>query len=246
MSTDEALKLLDLEGGESLEQIRRAFRKKAMQYHPDRYQNFSQQAWATKHFIKVRSAYEFLMNSNTFDKESKSKFSGYENGYDQNQEKPDYSKEDSSKAFSLFDWIIDRLPEDTFWGVIIKIPFGIIFMIGFVPYCFVHGILQDIFEKLGWEPDHNSRNRKGRFAFLTITTLAALIYLPAFFFLIYTSESNKYPTTVRTLIGITLSSMVILFILSEWIGFFLMEIWRTSVSTDVVPIKRKDENKNSP
>ena len=29
----------------------------ALKYHPDRYQTFSQQAWATQHFIKVKAAY---------------------------------------------------------------------------------------------------------------------------------------------------------------------------------------------
>ena len=108
MSNDEALKILGLEGGESLEQIRRAFRKKAMQYHPDRYQTFSKQAWATQRFIKVKSAYDFLMNSNTFSKESTTTSFAYESSYDQNQDQPDYSKDDSNKAFSLFNWIVDE------------------------------------------------------------------------------------------------------------------------------------------
>lgn len=246
MSIDKALKILGLEGGESLEQIRRAFRKKAMRYHPDRYQNFSQQAWATKRFIDVKSAYDYLMNLSTFVKESASTPSVNDTAHDQDQERPDFSKEDSTKTRSLFDWVFDwvtdRFPDkDTWVGTIITIPLGlflIMSMMVFGPYNIVLGILLGIFGKLGWEPYHNSRTRKGRFAFLMITTLAALIYLPAFFYLINTSESNEYPTTVRTAIGIILSSMVILFVLSEWVGFFLMEIWRASVITDIVPIKR--------
>jgi hypothetical protein len=241
MSIDEALKLLGLEGGESLEQIRRAFRKKAMQYHPDHYRNFSQQAWATKRFIKVKNAYDFLMNSNAFVQESSAMSSVYESSSDQNQEKPDYSKEGLNKTFSLFDWVLDRMPkEDTFWGWIISIPLGIIYMIGLAPYGIVLRILQDIIIKFGLEPYPDSNTRKGRFAFLTITTLSALIYLPVFFYLIYTSSQNNYPATIRIAIGIILTSMVILFVLSEWIGYFLMEIWRTSVKTDIVPIKRKE------
>lgn len=244
MSVDEALKILGLEGGESPEQMRRAFRKMAMRYHPDHYQNFSQKAWATRRFIKVKNAHDFLMHSNAFGKMNADLHSEDETSYDKSTVEPDSANEDLTTTRSLFDWVLDRLPnEDTFWGFIISIPLGILLMIGFFPYAFILEVLQDILEKLGWEPYPDSHSKKGRFAFLMITTIAALIYLPVFFYLVYTGSEEKYPATVRIVIGTTLSSIVVLFVLSEWISFFLAEIWRPSVETDLerfLPVKRQE------
>jgi len=244
MSVDEALKTLGLEGGESPEQMRRAFRNMAMRYHPDRCPNFGKKAWATRRFIKAKNAYDFLMHSRAFGKMSDDFHVEDETSYDKSTAEQDYANEDLTTTRSFFDWVLDKLPnEDTFLGFIISIPLGILFMIGLVPYGFILEMLQNILEKLGWEPYPNSHSRKGRFAFLMITTISALIYLPVIFYLVYTNSEEKYPATVRIVIGITFSSMVILFVLSEWISFFLSEIWSHLVKTDLeifLPIKRQE------
>ena len=62
MTLDQAKIILDLGEKNNIDDIRKAYRKKALQYHPDRYQTFSEQAWATKKFIKIKEAYELLMS----------------------------------------------------------------------------------------------------------------------------------------------------------------------------------------
>jgi len=54
MTLDQAKIILDLGEKNNIDDIRKAYRKKALQYHPDRYQTFSEQAWATKKFIKIK------------------------------------------------------------------------------------------------------------------------------------------------------------------------------------------------
>ena len=224
MDNDKALRILGLKGGESYEEIRRAFRKMVLQYHPDRYQNFSQQAWATKRFIKIKEAYDFLVSQQTFIMNN----SGLH--YDTSQDF-NWSNEQSS-PFSLFDWLADKLPkEDTILSLIISIPFGILFMFGLAPYGFILDIFQSVFEKLGLDPYPDSCSRKGRFSFLIISTLAASIYFPNFFYLVYTG--SKYSLAVRMGVGFILSSFVVIFVASEWIGFFLSEIWRRSVENEI-------------
>ena len=134
MGIDEALRILELEGGESPEQIRRAFRKMAMRYHPDRCPNFGKKVWATKRFIKAKNAHDFLMTQRTFGKMRDDFHFEDETSNEQNSTEQADSDEDFTTTKSLFEWVVDRLPnENTFWGFIISIPIGMLFMIGLVP-----------------------------------------------------------------------------------------------------------------
>ena len=108
---------------------------------------------------------------------------------------------------------------------------AILFMFGLAPYGFILDIFQSVFEKLGLDPYPDSCSRKGRFSFLIIATLAASIYFPIFFYLVYTG--SKYSLAVRMGVGFILSSFVVIFVASEWIGFFLSEIWRRSVENEI-------------
>lgn len=56
MNFEEARKILSITGSLTPEVIQSAFRKMAQQYHPDRYQTLTQQAWATQKFIKTKEA----------------------------------------------------------------------------------------------------------------------------------------------------------------------------------------------
>lgn len=60
MNAGEARKILGVDGPASPEKLKAAFRRAARKFHPDRFQTFTEKAWATKRFIRARKAYEFL------------------------------------------------------------------------------------------------------------------------------------------------------------------------------------------
>jgi hypothetical protein len=60
MNAGEARKILGVDGPASPERLKAAFRRAARKFHPDRFQTFTEKAWATKRFIRARKAYELL------------------------------------------------------------------------------------------------------------------------------------------------------------------------------------------
>lgn len=60
-----AFKVLGLEKGASIEQVKSAYRKMAMLYHPDRFssENEGQQKIAHERFVKINEAYEHVLKS---------------------------------------------------------------------------------------------------------------------------------------------------------------------------------------
>ena len=215
MGINEARKILELTDTATLEDVRRAFRIMAKRYHPDRYQTFSQQAWATRHFIKVKEAYDLLMSSTNLyyrnAEEDFEKFNMEENFDKEKQSVPPVGGD-------LFKWIFDKFP---------------VLMIVLFPYLFLLLVLQEILEDFKIKAIPDSRSKKERFAFLIMSTLAAFIYLPIFYWMAFTKSGEISPTTLRIVFGTVCSATVVLFVLSEWISFFLTDIWRRSIQNDL-------------
>ncbi len=53
----------------------------------------------------------------------------------------------------------------------------------YIPYSILLDIFQDILLKQGIEAYVNNRSKRGRFAFLVISTLAAFLYLPVVYWI---------------------------------------------------------------
>jgi hypothetical protein len=60
MDLREARSILGLSGPAGPDRLKAAFRRAARKFHPDRFQTFTEKAWATKRFIRARQAYEAL------------------------------------------------------------------------------------------------------------------------------------------------------------------------------------------
>ncbi|MDM7988096.1 MAG: DnaJ domain-containing protein, partial [Smithella sp.] len=184
MTLNQAKIILDLGETENIETIKRAYRKMALKYHPDRYQTLSEQAWATKQFIKVREAFDLLMSSamttdenilkeDTYFREGKP-FQGKDT-----TEETEINNDFFTKPSSLFDRVYDKISNDKS-------------IIGFILYFFVlipeivwffnmiwWTILQGIFERIGVEIKLGSGSTlKHRLTYLFIQTLAFATYIP--------------------------------------------------------------------
>lgn len=62
MNKNKALETLSLVSGVSKKQVKIRFRELAKIHHPDLYQNYPDQSEAVSEFIKIKEAYDFLMN----------------------------------------------------------------------------------------------------------------------------------------------------------------------------------------
>lgn len=246
MSLKEALKILELDGATTPEDIRQAFRRMAFRYHPDRYQTFSRKAWATRHFIKIKEAHDLLISSSSFsDKFAEQGAEGFQGEEDfrayTEAEDSEVEHKDSHSSYSFFDWLINKIPSsDNPWSIILDI-FILPLMIIFIPYTFVIRILQSILEKFGLEPE------PGQFTFLVISTIGALVYLPIFYWAAFTGTGDTSPTTFHIVLGLALSAGVVLFVLSEWISFVLTKIWSRSIQSELkkfLPVARKRTNES--
>lgn len=227
MSIEEAYKILGINRLTTKEEIRKAYRKMAMKYHPDRYQTFIQQAWATRKFIAIKEARDMLLSSNSFQSDTIHVNDEFNN------------ETENVEVFKCMDWFFDRLPnEDTFFGFIFSfilmwfvfLPMLIIFFFYAIPAV----ILQEIFIKsFNIVPSPSSRLKKERYASLFINTLSASIFLPVFYWMTFTRGGTTDPTTLRIAFGIFSSGLVILFIISEWVSFIFSGIWRRTIQSEL-------------
>jgi hypothetical protein len=238
MSIDEALSVFELNKNATKDDIRRAFHKMAKKYHPDLFRNFTQQAWATERFIKIKSAYDLLMSANVFG-EGVSSQAEY---YQEEKEEKDFN-EGLNASFSLFDWVLNKVDEDNpLVYFIVTLIFTPMFF-AWAPYVAVSSVLERICRKIGVEPSPKiTKSHLERSVYLGIWTLPALIYLPIFYWIVFTGEFSQ--TILRIVIGI-LPLLVILSLLSEWIGFFLTTIhkWRNTLS-HAMDTKKYSTNSN--
>ena len=60
MNTQEAYRVLDLSAGATADDVKRAYRQKALEYHPDRFQDDRQKAFYERRFMDAREAYACL------------------------------------------------------------------------------------------------------------------------------------------------------------------------------------------
>lgn len=227
MNIEEAKRILGLTSSLTPEDVRQAFRKMAMRYHPDQYKTFSQQAWATHRFIKIKEAYDFLKSATSFDYESTEQ---YAKDFEGQETFHEYSEPEDQTLFSR---LLDKLPGgDTSIRFILDI-LMLPLVIGFALYAFIVFFLQQIFPFFGLTPSPDSQSKHERFLFLAISSFAAFTYLPILYWIAFTSGQTSYTTTFRIVFAIASSAIVILFIVSEWISFFLSGIWRRSIQTDL-------------
>ena len=61
MTVEEARRLLSITSVPTPENIQKAYRRMAMNSHPDRYRTFPEKAWATRQFIKIKEARDVLV-----------------------------------------------------------------------------------------------------------------------------------------------------------------------------------------
>lgn len=119
--------LLELEPSSSYDEIKNAWRKKAFQYHPDRYQLKEEKEAAHLKFIELSEAYKTLINIETrtiYDNQLVQTYKGYEKANPKEDYKEVYDVyaniwEEDSKEF-LFASI------GNFWGLIIWSPIGLL------------------------------------------------------------------------------------------------------------------------
>jgi len=231
MSIEEAYKILGIGRTTSKEEIRRAYKRMALKYHPDRFRTFSQQAWATRKFISIKEAHDTLMfyiksksmDKDTFDKDTEPFFT-------------DTATEefDIPESISPMDWFFNKIPDDnTVFGFIISmllLPMTFIFYF----YGLLVVALQEICMKtFKITPSPSSHIRKERLASLFINTLSAVLFLPLFYWMAFTRRGTTEPTTWRVILGIFSSGLVILWIISEWVSFVFSNIWRRSIQSEL-------------
>jgi DnaJ-class molecular chaperone len=82
VNTYQALKVLDLDSNSSQEQIKTAFRKKALEHHPDKNKNKNED----EEFKKITEAYEFLKKNHHQRNDS------YHQGTSQTKQKSDFKR----------------------------------------------------------------------------------------------------------------------------------------------------------
>lgn len=240
MTIEQAKNILKLDEIKNLADIRRAYLKMALQYHPDRYQTFSEQAWATKQFIKVKAAYDLLMssssiaNENINDEDAISQArNSFNNSANKNEAEGNY--EYYTKPRKLFDRIYDKYFEknNTILGWICYLFLVIPEVVCFY-YILWFIILSKIFEIIGFELKLGTNStRKNRFVYLFIETLAASTFLPILYLMVLKQGGEISCSIPKIILGLFCSAMVLIFIFSEWISFFLTDIWRRSIQTDI-------------
>ena len=244
MNFDKAKEILGLTGRPTIKDIRQAFRKMALRYHPDLYQTFTQKAWATRHFIRIREAYDFLVNSVATERVGDQYSKGLQDEETFNaagMAQDSFAAPETSR--SIFTWLVDKIPnDDTWWGLVLGLLlFPLMFV--FVYYFIIVRILQEILQRFGVQahPSFSDCQKKERFTFLIISSLAAFAYLPIFYWMAFTRSGGTSPTALRIVFGLFSSSMIVIFVLSEWISFILSEIWRRSIQADLELILPRKE-----
>jgi len=240
MTLDQAKIILDLGEKNNIDDIRKAYRKKALQYHPDRYQTFSEQAWATKKFIKIKEAYELLMSGISISNASSSEEDIHFEDKDSFQknthaEEPGYYEQfKKNNPDTIFDRIYNSFAHNH------KIVGHILYLFMLIPELvwffnmlwFI--MLSGIAEKIGIELKLGTGStRRNRFTYLFIETITVLTFLP----LPYAVALKQLKYTFYPILGIILgtyyTSLLIVFIISEWISFFLADTWRRPIKTEL-------------
>ena len=108
----EALKVLGLSRGCSIADARRAYRRLAVRYHPDRFRTFAQQAKATRQFIRVKEAHDVLLShlsARAVPDETPPPAEREASEYPDSAETRSNSGIEHLDPFFWLDWLMDRL-----------------------------------------------------------------------------------------------------------------------------------------
>lgn len=245
MTETEALRLLGLTWPTPYKEVRRAFRQMAMKYHPDRYQLFTQKAWATRRFIETKEAHDLLLSLLSSSFAEPTHVVAAEAAADVGQQADERPEEYAKKPRDLFDWLTSKIPDDNKpLTVIVEILTAPMLFV-FLYYVFFLMLLDGLLKTLGLLPDPNSRSFLNRFAHLMVSTIAALAYLPSLYWLSRGAGGVLHSGKGLILLAF-LSGMVILFVLSEWIGFVLASFWMQSAKTDLQALSLTQERPQGP
>jgi hypothetical protein len=236
MTVEEARRLLSITSVPTPENIQKAYRRMAMNSHPDRYRTFPEKAWATRQFIKIKEARDVLVEG--FASGEASTWESYQGQPQENssgeaarpfaESNPFAIAEQSIASFSPFAWFshlfewVGGLPFPL--NEVAYIPImviGILLVPLFVYFIIAIGVLVNICNECGIEAYPGSRNISGRLAYLLIITLVSspFFVLPSF------ADSR-----VAFYVGIAFAGVMVLSVLIEWGGFFLVEVWGRSAS----------------
>jgi len=186
----------------------------AMRYHPDRYQTFTQKAWATRRFIEIRESYDFLLsikwsagkspeeelstNIVTTSTRSQSQFSSFFNRV-------------LSKISPLLGGALSMI-------LIIILPLIVpMFWIMIACAAVVHAIAR-LLAYCGFK-SLSKGNKSIELVFITIIGCASL----ALFNWVYFSYSDAPTTILRILLWTFANIMAVLIMASEWTSFIFIK-----------------------
>jgi hypothetical protein len=246
MTVEEAKGLLGITGVPTPENIRKAYRRMAMNSHPDRYRTFSEKAWATRKFIKITEARDVLVEGlasgeastwEHYQGQSQENYSG-EAPRPFAESNPFARAEQSIASFSLFAWYdhlfewVRGLPLPFPLDEVAYIPIGVIGMLLlplFVYFIISIGVLVNICNECGIEAYPGSRNIYGRLSYLLIITLVSSPFFVLPFFVLPSFADRRG----AFLVGIAFAGVMVLSVLIEWGGFILAEAWGRSASAEL-------------
>lgn len=247
MNVTDAQQILNLKGNVKKEEIRRAFRQMAMRYHPDRYHTSSQQAYATYRFIKIKAAYDFLMNLHRTDNNNagESRDAVSEKEYFRSSSiSATETKESSNNVFDLVDWIVRKLPDvDSRIGKILDVvmsPFIMFLVMIWAMYEFTVLIfLTGLFNLIGFKSNKYCSGLENRFANLILNTIGIPVFLVLL--LILMSSANRDGGMFNKIMYLVSLGMLVIYLLSEWISYFLTLKWYSTIRSDLDKISSAEQ-----
>jgi len=225
MNAYDAAQILGIGPKASQHDIRAAYLKLVKKYHPDRYQSFTEQAWATRKFIAIKEAHDFLIAMATdLADTTNTILSSAPNNEDFN---------DPPRTRSSMDWFFNKLPKNSILGEFI----GLLLLPMFFPLL-LFGLfnvpLQNyVSKKWNISPSISSDKKSDRIVSLIISSFSAMLSLPLSYWLIFTQGGRSNITHWRIAVGIYMSILLVLILISEWVSFFLTDIWRRSIQSEI-------------
>lgn len=255
MQINTAYKIFGLEKNSTIQEIKKIHRKLVLKYHPDRYINFGQQAWATNKFIQIQEAYELLLkqhNANipilTQKRTDNNEKTNFDSDFKINFGEPLKSDkiEDEPITFlgTLFDFW-ERFGNDVIYmSLFMKLIYflfsGLIFII-FLPglFAFISSnlillIFLQIFDKVGIPADPVGQKMSERLAWLFVLLLTCL---SSFAFLVNYINTENIPKILSLYLLTSVGSSYVFFVLSEIIGFVLTLVLRHKAQGKIKPLK---------
>jgi hypothetical protein len=256
MNFHEAKSVLGVEDPLTTEVVQSSFRRLVMNNHPDRFLTFSQKALATRRFIKIKEARDVLLNSikNGYisNLEKENKYTSSNNQFKSQNSDTDATScnsEYTDQPYSLFEKIVNKFPDEhTPFGAVLEFLLALVFIPALLVlsvYLVSVELFQNLFQKIGIESKRGSNSLKERVAYLIIITISALAYLPIVYIFVSSDVSISKSNTLKAAVSVSVSSLVFLFIFSEWIGFLLMTVWVRHIKSELRDLTVFRDSSNS-